>query len=71
MFPDLVVPRVLDTLSFLRCIDRKGKTTDIIFVMTPIPIFLQVRRHKGLEQRLLSMEANANIKIILLLCGQS
>ncbi|XP_051216830.1 uncharacterized protein [Lolium perenne] len=30
-----------------------------------------VRRHKGLEQRLLSMEANANIKIILLLCGQS
>ncbi|KAM3227019.1 hypothetical protein ACQJBY_059142 [Aegilops geniculata] len=31
-----------------------------------------VRRHKGLEQRLFSMEANADIKIILLyLCGQS
>uniref|UniRef100_A0ACD5ZB05 Uncharacterized protein n=1 Tax=Avena sativa TaxID=4498 RepID=A0ACD5ZB05_AVESA len=30
-----------------------------------------VRRHKGLEQRLLSMEANADIKLILLYCGQS
>lgn len=31
-----------------------------------------VRRHKGLEQRLFSMEGNADIKIVLLyLCGQS
>ncbi|CAM0945599.1 unnamed protein product [Alopecurus aequalis] len=31
-----------------------------------------VRRHKELEQRLLSMEANADVKLILLyLCGQS